>query len=89
MARSAGGGSGQVGVDMSERKIEIRKRYVNPKPKQWWRALFWAPSCGLMPKVDGYDYFIDGEQVAASYWDGQKLVTVVAPDHDGLFGLRA
>lgn len=89
MARSAGGGSGRVGVDMSNRKIEIRKRYVNPKPKQWWKALFWEPSCGLTPKVDGYYYFIDGEQVAASHWDGQKLVTVVAPDHDGLFGVSA
>ena len=89
MARSVGGGSEQAEVGMNECKIEIRKRYVSTKPKQWWKALFWAESCGLTPKVDGYDYFIDGVQVAASCWDGQKLITVVAQEYDGLFGLRA
>ena len=89
MARSAGGGSGQVGVDMSECKIEIRKRHVNPKPKQWWKAIFWTPSCGLTPKVDGYDYYIDGTQVAVARWDGRKLITNIAPEYNGLFGVAA
>lgn len=40
MARSVGGGSEQAEVGMSDRKIEIRKRYVTPKPKQGWKVLF-------------------------------------------------
>ena len=71
---------------MSKHKIEIRKRYVNPKPKQWWKVLFWTPSCGLTPKVDGFDYFVDGGQVAASHWDGQKMVIAVSEGWEGLFG---
>lgn len=79
-----------LGCGMSNYKIEIKKVYSEYERKRrssWWGLLFW-PKLGGM-NVIGYDYYIDGTQVAAARWDGRKLITSIAPEYNGLFGLTA
>jgi len=75
---------------MTEHKCEIKKVYSGygrERRSSWWKRLFWPKPSGF--RVIGFDYFINGRHAASSMWDGQKIVTVVMPGYDGLFGVAA